>query len=50
MRVETSEPSGSNVRASIDSELTAGEVRRTDTELRVGATVLLDGDAFRTAT
>jgi hypothetical protein len=37
MRLETSEPSGSDVRASIDSDLTAGEGRRTDTELRVGA-------------
>jgi hypothetical protein len=36
MRLETSEPSGSDVRASIDSDLTAGEGRRTDTELRVG--------------
>jgi hypothetical protein len=34
MRLETSEPSGSDVRASIDSDLAAGDVRRTATELR----------------
>ena len=49
MRVETREPSGSDVRASIDSDLTAGEVRRTDTELRVGAPAPLDADGLRTA-
>jgi len=49
MRVETREPSGSDVRASIDSALTAGEVRRTDTELRVGPPARLDADGRRTA-
>jgi hypothetical protein len=49
MRVETREPSGSDVRASIDSDLTAGEVRHTDTELRVGAPAPLDADGLRTA-
>jgi hypothetical protein len=37
MRVETREPSGSDVRTSIDSDLVAGDIRRTDTELRIGA-------------
>jgi hypothetical protein len=49
MRVETRAPSGSDVRASIDSDLSAGEVRRTDTELRVGAPAPLDADGLRTA-
>ncbi len=49
MRVETREPSGSDVRASIDSGLTAGEVRRTDTELRIGPPARLDADGRRTA-
>ncbi len=50
MRLETREPSGSDVRASIDSDLTAGDIRRTDTELRIGASAPpLDGDALRTA-
>jgi leucyl aminopeptidase len=50
MRLETREPSGSDVRASIDSDLTAGNLRRTDTELRVGANPPpLDADALRTA-
>jgi len=49
MRLETREPSGSDVRATIDSDLRAGDVRRTDTELRIGATAPLDADAFRTA-
>src|SRR6478752_2175550 len=49
MRVETREPSGSDVRASIDPALTAGEVRRTDTELRVGPPARLDADGRRTA-
>jgi hypothetical protein len=47
MRLETSEPSGSDVRASIDSDLTAGEGRRTDTKLRVGAPAQLDADGLR---
>src|SRR4051794_38955022 len=50
MRLETREPSGSDVRASIDSDLTAGILRRTDTELRVGAPAELDADGLRTAT
>ena len=49
MRVETREPSGSDVRASIDSDLTAGEIRRTETELRIGAPSELDADGLRTA-
>jgi leucyl aminopeptidase len=49
MRVETREPSGSDVRASIDSDLPAGEIRRTDTELRVGPPSGLDGDGRRAA-
>ena len=49
MRVETREPSGSDVRASIDSDLSAGEVRRTDTNLRVGAPLEADADGLRTA-
>jgi len=49
MRLETREPSGSDVRASIDSDLTAGNLRRTDTELRVGAPAELDADGLRTA-
>jgi len=49
MRVETREPSGSDVRASIDSDLEAGEIRRTDTELRVGPPARLDADGVRTA-
>jgi leucyl aminopeptidase len=49
MRLETREPSGSDVRASIDSELTAGDVRRSETELRVGVPTGLDADGRRTA-
>jgi leucyl aminopeptidase len=49
MRVETRQPSASDVQASIDSALTAGEVRRTDTEVRVGAPALPDADGLRTA-
>src|SRR4051794_15389 len=49
MRVETREPSGSDVRASIDPGLAAGEIRRTDTELRVGPPGRLDADGRRTA-
>jgi leucyl aminopeptidase len=49
MRVETREPSGSDVRASIDSELNPGDVRRTGSELRVGAPSGLDADGLRTA-
>jgi leucyl aminopeptidase len=49
MRVETREPSGSDVQASIDADLNAGDVRRTDRELRVGAPAQLDADGLRTA-
>ncbi|MFL5964202.1 MAG: leucyl aminopeptidase family protein [Gaiellaceae bacterium] len=49
MRVETREPSGSDVRASIDSELNPGDVRRTATELRIGTPSELDADGLRTA-
>ena len=49
MRLETREPSGSDVRASIDSGLAAGEIRRTETELRIGAPAELDTDGIRTA-
>ena len=49
MRVETREPSGSDVRASIDPDLIAGDVRRTDAALRVGAPVPFDDDGLRTA-
>jgi leucyl aminopeptidase len=49
MRLETREPSGSDVRASIDSDLTAGTLRRSETELRVGAPGELDADGLRTA-
>jgi leucyl aminopeptidase len=49
MRVETREPTGSDVRASIDPGLEAGEVRRTDTELRIGPPPHLDADGRRTA-
>jgi leucyl aminopeptidase len=49
MRVETREPHGSDVRARVDADLPAGEVRRFDEELRVGTTEPLDGDALRTA-
>jgi hypothetical protein len=49
MRVETRQPSASDVQASIDSALTAGEVRRTATEVRVGAPAVRDADGLRTA-
>jgi leucyl aminopeptidase len=49
MRLETREPSGSDVRASIDSDLVAGDVRRTGTELRIGAPAPLDAYRLRTA-
>src|SRR4029077_7490972 len=49
MRVETRQPSASDVQASIDSALTAGEVRRTDTQVRVGPPAILDADGLRTA-
>jgi leucyl aminopeptidase len=49
MRVEIREPVSSDVRASLDVALPAGEVRRSDGDLRVGAAEPLDGDAFRAA-
>jgi leucyl aminopeptidase len=49
MRVEIREPASSDVRASLDVALPAGEVRRSDGELRVGAVEPLDGDALRSA-
>src|SRR5262245_50381016 len=49
MRVETREPSGSDVRATIDPQLDAGVVRRTETELRIGPPARLDADGRRTA-
>jgi leucyl aminopeptidase len=49
MRLETREPSGSDVRASIDSDLTAGEIRRTDSELHIGAAAELDAYGLCTA-
>ena len=48
MRLEIREPVGSDVRASIDADLDAGDVRRTDTELRLGAAAELDTDELRT--
>jgi leucyl aminopeptidase len=49
MRVEIREPASSDVRASLDVALPAGEVRRSDGELRVGAVEPLDGVALRSA-
>jgi leucyl aminopeptidase len=49
MRVEIREPASSDVRASLDVALPAGEVRRSDGELRVGAVEPLDGDGLRSA-
>jgi leucyl aminopeptidase len=49
MRVETRESSGSDIRASIDFDLAAGEVRRSDAEVRVGAPAPLEADGRRTA-
>ena len=49
MQVETREPSGSDVRASIDLDLAAGDVRRTDGAIRIGASAPLDADGWRTA-
>jgi hypothetical protein len=40
MRLETTEPSGSDIRANIDSDLNAGESRRTANELRIGVVEL----------
>src|ERR1044072_7726868 len=49
MRLETREPDGSDVRAQVDPEPEAGEVRRSDTELRVGAPDLPGADGLRSA-
>ena len=49
MRLETREPTGSDVRASIGSDLNAGDIRRADNDLRIGTTAPLDADALRTA-
>jgi len=49
MRVELRERAGSDVRVRVDGALPAGEVRRDQTELRVGAPAPLDGDALRAA-
>jgi len=49
MRVEIREPSGFDVRATIDPDLDAGILRRTDTELRIGVPAQLDADGRRTA-
>ena len=49
MRVETREPAGSDVRARVDAELTAGEVRHDGADLRVGPSDLPDPDRLRAA-
>jgi leucyl aminopeptidase len=49
MRVETREPSGSDLRARVDGQLPAGEVRRDGAELLVGSFDLPDGDGLRAA-
>jgi leucyl aminopeptidase len=49
MRVETREPAGSDLRARVDGDLPAGEVRREATELRVGAAPALGDDGLRAA-
>jgi leucyl aminopeptidase len=49
VRVETREPGGSDVRARVDTDLTAGEVRRDGSELRVGAPALPSPDSLRSA-
>jgi leucyl aminopeptidase len=49
VRVETREPAGSDLRATIAPDLKAGEVRRSGGEIRVGATEPLDSDDLRTA-
>jgi leucyl aminopeptidase len=47
--VETREPGGSDVRARVDADLTAGEIRRDGDELRVGALNLPSPDDRRAA-
>jgi leucyl aminopeptidase len=49
VRLEFREPAGSDVVVHLDLELKPGEVRRSDTELRVGTASPLDGYALRTA-
>jgi hypothetical protein len=49
VRLEFREPAGSDVVVHLDLELKAGDVRRTDTELRLGTASPLDGYALRTA-
>ncbi len=49
MRVETRAAGGSDVRARIDSDLPAGEVRLGERELRVGAAAALGADGLRAA-
>jgi leucyl aminopeptidase len=49
MRVETREPSGSDIRARLDPELEPGVVRRSDTDLRIGPPAQLDADGWRTS-
>jgi leucyl aminopeptidase len=49
MRVEIREAVGSDLRASLDPALAAGEVRRSDSSLRVGAPASTDADALRAA-
>jgi leucyl aminopeptidase len=49
MQVEIREPAGSDVRARVDADLPAGEVRRDDGALRVGAPAPVDADGLRTA-
>jgi leucyl aminopeptidase len=49
VRVETREPGGSDVRARVDADLAAGEVRRDGAELRVGVLALPGPDGLRSA-
>jgi leucyl aminopeptidase len=49
VRVETREPTGSDVRARVDAGLEPGEIRRDGDELRVGAPAFPGGDALRAA-
>lgn len=49
MRVETREPGGSDVRAQVDPDLVAGDLRRSDSEIRIGAPDLPNADGLRAA-
>jgi leucyl aminopeptidase len=49
VRVETREPGGSDVRARVDADLAAGEIRRDGADLRVGALNLPSPDDRRAA-